>query len=98
MDPRNEKEKAEDLKLMKDPPSWNRWPILPVKKIPDNGGSGGRLEVGFLLAIGKPIVYLKNMYDLQELGVTTVKEIMEKVESKEYPSFDGIVDDGWIVD
>lgn len=98
MDPRNEKEKAEDLKLMKDPPSWHRWPILPVKKIPDNGGSGGRPEFGFLLAIGKPIVYLKNMYDLQELGVTTVKEIMEKVESKEYPSFDGIVDDGWIVD
>jgi hypothetical protein len=95
MDPRNEKEKAEDLKLMKDPLSWGRWPILPVKKIPDNGE---RQKVGFLLAIGKPIVYLKNMCDLQELGVTTVKEIMEKVEGKEYPSFEGIVDDGWTVD
>jgi len=95
MDPRNEKEKEEDLKLMKDPLLWYRWPILPVKKIPDNGE---RPKFGFLLAIGKPIVYLKNMYDLQELGVTTVKEIMEKVESKEYSSFDSIVDDGWIVD
>ena len=95
MDPRKEKEKEDDLKLMKDPLSWYRWPILPVKKIPDNGE---RPKFGFLLAIGKPIVYLKNMYDLQELGVTTVKEIMEKVESKEYPSFDSIVDDGWIVD
>ena len=95
MDPRNEKEKGEDLKLMKDPLSWYRWPILPVKKILDNGG---RPECGFLLVIGKPIVYLKNMYNLQELGVITIKEIMEKVERKEYPSFGGIVDDGWIVD
>lgn len=94
MDPRTEKEKAEDLKLMKDPLLWHRWPILPVKKVEN----GERPKFGFLLAIGKPIVYLKNMYDLQEFGVTTVKEIMEKVESKEYPSFEGIVDDGWIVD
>ena len=50
------------------------------------------------MAIGKPIVYLKNMYDLIDFGVTTVKEIMEKVEGKEYPSFESIVDDGWIVD
>jgi hypothetical protein len=98
MDSKNEKENAEDLKLMKDPLSWYRWPILPVKKIPDNGGSGGRPEFGFLLAIGKPIVYLKNMYDLQELGVTTVKEIIEKVAGKEYSSFERIIDDGWIVD
>lgn len=95
MDPRNEKEKVEDLKLIKDPLSWHRWPILPVKKIADNGE---RPKFGFLLAIGKPIVYLKNMYDLQDLGITTVKEIMEKIESKEYPSFERIVDDGWIVD
>lgn len=95
MDPRKEMEKELDLKLMKDPTSWAIWPILPVKKIPDNGE---RQEFGFLLAIGKPIVYLKNMYDLQELGVKTVKDIMEKVEGKEYPGFEGIVDDGWIVD
>lgn len=95
MDPREEKEKEDDLKLMKDPLSWYRWPILPVKKI---SGNGERPKLGFLLAIGKPIVYLKNMCDLQELGVTTVKEIMEKVESKEYANFECIVDDGWIVD
>jgi nucleoside 2-deoxyribosyltransferase len=95
MDPRKEKEKEEDLKLMKDPKSWAIRPILPVKKIPDNGEMP---EFGFLLATGKPIVYLKNMCDLQELGITTVKEVMEKVEGKEYPSFEGIVNDGWIVD
>ena len=95
MDPRDKKQKEEDVKLMKDPLSWYRWPILPVKKISDDGG---RPEFGFLLAIGKPIVYLRNMYDLMDLGVTTVKEIMEKIEGKEYPSFDSVVDDGWIVD
>lgn len=95
MDMMDEKEKTEDLKLMKDPQSWRRWPILPVKKLVENGE---RPKIGFLLAIGKPIVYLKNMYDLKDLGITTVKEIMEKVESKEYSSFDDIVDDGWTVD
>ena len=91
----DKKQKEEDLKLIKDPKSWHRWPILPVKKITNKGE---RPEFGFLLAIGKPIVYLKNMYDLIDFGVTTVKEIMEKVEGKEYPSFESIVDDGWIVD
>ncbi len=91
----NEKEKGEDLKLIKDPLLWRKWPILPVKKISDNGEIP---KFGFLLAIGKPIVYLTNMYDLQDLGITTVKEIMEKVDSKEYPNFESIVDDGWIVD
>lgn len=95
MDPRNEKQKEEDLKLMKDPESWIRWPILPVKKILDDGG---RPEFGFLLAIEKPTVFLGNMFDLHDLGVKTVKDIIEKVEGKEYPSFDSIVNDGWIVD
>lgn len=95
MDPRKEKEKEEDLTLMKDPTLWARWPILPVKKIPDNGEMP---EFGFLLATGKPIVYIKNMYDLQDMGITTVKDVMEKVEGKEYPNFKGIIDDGWIVD
>lgn len=95
MDPRDKKQKEDDLKLMKDPLSWYRWPILPVKKLVENGE---RPEFGFLLAIGKPIIYLKNMYDLKDLGITTIKEIMEKVESKEYSSFDSIIDDGWIVD
>ena len=96
MDPRDKKQKEEDLKLMKDPKSWYRWPILPVKKIPIQ--IGGRPEFGFLLATGKPIVYLKNMYDLIDLRATTVKEITEKVDGKEYPSFDSIINDGWIID
>lgn len=95
MDPRKEKEKEEDLKLMKDPTSWAVWPILPVKKISDNGDMP---EFGFLLATGKPVVYLKNMFDLQDLGIRTVKEISEKVEGKEYPNFEDIIRDGWIVD
>lgn len=95
MDPRKEKEKEEDLKLMKDSTYWAIWPILPVKKIPNNGEMP---EFGFLLATGKPVVYLKNMFDLQDLGIKTIKEITEKVEGKEYPSFEDIINDGWIVD
>ena len=46
MDPRKEKEKEDDLKLMKDPLLWHRWPMLPVKKMPDNGE---RQKFGFLI-------------------------------------------------
>jgi nucleoside 2-deoxyribosyltransferase len=95
LDPRKEKEKEEDLKLMKDHTSWAIWSMLPVKKMPDNGEMP---ECGFLLATGKPIVYLRNMYDLQDMGITTIKEIMEKIDGKDYPSFEDIVNDGWIVD
>ena len=95
MDPRDKKQKEDDLKLVKDPKLWYNWPILPLKKLPGNGEIP---EFGFLLAIGKPIVYLKNMYDLLDLRVTTIKQIMEKVEGKEYPSFENIIDDEWIVD
>lgn len=95
MDKIKEKEKETDLKLMKDPISWYNWPILPVKRMTDNGRSP---ESGFLLATGKPIVYLKNIFDLHDIGIKSVKEITEKIESREYPSFECIVNDGWMVD
>ncbi len=91
---RQEKERQDNLKMMKDPKKWGIWPMLPIKKIKRNED----MQVGFLLAVGKPIVYLRNFLDLKDLGITNVKEIMEKVPGKEYDSFDSLLDDGWVVD
>lgn len=91
-----EKERQENLAMMKGPKTWGIWPVLPIKKVKRTGNED--IQVGFLLAIGKPIVYLRNFLDLKELGITNIKEVMEKVPGKEYDSFDSLLDDGWIVD
>jgi hypothetical protein len=92
---RNDDNGNSGIKLMKDPKSWAMYPMLPVKKISDNHKMP---EFGFLLATGKSIVFLKNVFDLDDLGIRTVKDIIEKVDKEEYPSFEDIVKDGWIVD
>lgn len=91
----DEKERKEDLDMMKNPDTWWRWPILPMKKIEKEED---RPKLGFMLATGRPIVYTRNMYDLKDIGVKTVKEIMEKAPNKEYTGFEEILDDGWQVD
>lgn len=88
----DEKEREENINMMKDPGKWECWPILPMKRVvrkselPDSG---------FMLATGDPIVYLKNMYDLKG---GTVKDIMKNTPSKTYPNLEAVLDDGWIVD
>lgn len=91
----DEKERKEDLGMMKNPDTWLRWPILPMKKIEKEEE---RPKLGFMLATGKPIVYTRNMYELAHIGVKTVKEIMENVSNTEYASFEAVLDDGWQVD
>lgn len=91
----DEKERQENLKMIKDPGTWGCWPILPMKKI---RGEHDLHSVGFLLATGKPKLYLTNFLNLNDLGVRTVKEVDEKVPAKEYDSFENILDDGWVID
>lgn len=90
----NEEDKKENLKMMKDPGIWGCWPILPMKKVI----GPGMPKMGFMLATGKPILYLVNMCDLRRIGASTVQEVMEKVPSEEYTSFEKVLDDGWEVD
>lgn len=88
----DEKERKENLDIMKDPNKWVCWPILPMKKVVRKSELQ---DSGFMLATGEPIVYLKNMYDLKG---GTVKDIMKNTPSKTYESFDAILDGGWVVD
>ena len=90
---REEKERAENLKLMKSPDKWLCWPILPVKRVIVKTEMPA---IGFMLATGEPVVYLKNMYDLK--GGSSVKDIMENTPSKRYENFEEILNDGWLAD
>jgi len=90
----DEKERQECLKMMRDPGSWGLWPILPMKKLGEHGPN----MFGFMLATGKPKLYLRNFLDLQDIGIQTAKEADEKIRAKEYASFEAMIDDGWIVD
>jgi hypothetical protein len=87
--------RQDDLDMMKNPMTWHCWPILPIKK---RNESGGRPEFGLLLATKKPVVYLVGMFDLGDLGIKNTADIMKKVKSTAYSSFEAILDDGWIVD
>ena len=91
----DEKERQECLKMMRNPGTWGLWPILPMKKIREKHELP---ENGFLLATGKSKIYLKNFLELLDLGIKTAKEVDEKIQSKEYLSFEAMIDDGWIVD
>lgn len=87
-----EEEMQADLKMMKEPDSWPLWPLLPMKKVADTGNPG------FLLATGKPKLYLRNFLELKDIGIRTIGEVDEKIAAKEYTSFEEILDDGWIID
>lgn len=89
-------DRERDLAMMQSPNDWPNWPVLPIKKwdkekhqmdcacIIDEGPL--RQSVGIK-------VYLVSMYQLCEKS----KPLMEH-KSKEYPSLDALVADGWKVD
>lgn len=87
----NEAEKSKHIDMMVSPGKWPKYPVLPLKRPQDTGGP----EVGLLTAEGKPVVYLKNLFDL----VTgPVKAQVEGCPKMEYDSFEVMVMDGWEVD
>lgn len=94
MDDTDEKERQENLKMMKNPDTWGCWPILPMKKVEGHGPC----LVGFLLATGKPKLYLRNFMDLTGMGIRTIKEVDDRIDAKEYESFEDILIEGWVVD
>lgn len=91
----NKKMRQEDLDMMKNPGKWCRYPVLPIKRVDK---SGGEPEFGLLLPIKNPVVYLVNMWDLGDMGLKDTVDIMKKVKSIVYTSFEAILDDRWVVD
>jgi hypothetical protein len=81
-DPRRER----DVKMMRSPIEWPRWPMLPVKRSEKTGPP----ECGIMWATGEPIVYHCNMW--------AIPDDLTKAPQTKYDSFDAVVEAGWQVD
>lgn len=86
-----EKRKKENVEMMKHSGKWPRSPILPLI-------NREKRESALLLATGKPVIYLENIFALAELGVKNITDIQQKVKSTAFNSFEEIFDAGWEVD
>lgn len=81
-------DREDEMAFMKDPMQWPRWPFLPVKRRHSNGA----VQVGLMLEVGDgvpPTVYQCSMYQLNDL---------KNAEKIVYLDFEGLLDDGWVVD
>jgi hypothetical protein len=83
-------EVAESLAMMQEPNRWPKWPVLPVKRRHDKGGP----ECGLMIE-GRPTVYIANMFTLTPGALMPQ---LETTQSFGYPSYNDLVNDGWIVD
>ena len=99
-----QKEREEELYLIKSFPTWPRYPVCPmvnrVKKAPD-----GLPEVGFLLGadvmVKKAVIYHENFANLgklKEMGIVSIRDFGEKIKKTEYKDFNEMIDDGWKAD
>lgn len=83
----------DELNMMSNPGLWPRWPWLPMKRrkvgdLPDTGLLHADAEAG------KPTkLYKGNLYE----GLGWFPR-HDQAFWKEYPNFDAIVADGWVVD
>lgn len=78
----------DEMDMMKNPSEWPRWPVLPVKRRHSNGA----VQVGLMLEVEDgvhPTVYQCSMFQLRDL---------KNAEKIEYLDFEGLLDDGWVVD
>lgn len=98
-----EKERLEELYLIKSFPTWPH-PVCPmvnrIKRTQD-----GMPDVGFLLMsdvmANKAIIYHENFVNfgrLKEMGIVSARDFEEKVKKIEYKDFDEMIDDGWRAD
>lgn len=83
----------ENLKTVKCPISWKCWPLLSMTR-----GDIKNRELGFMLATGKPVIYIGNMYEIGLFGVMTLRNIMDTSQLVKYDSFDDMINDGWRMD
>jgi hypothetical protein len=79
-------DREREMAMMTGPNQWPLWPILPLKnRGPEWPELGFLREESFDTPI-RPVVFIGSIFE------------PDKAVPKEYLDFDGILDDGWIVD
>ncbi len=82
---------SEDIQFLKDQDNWVQWPVCPVKRYKGHSWP----DCGIVVVGGGHTVYEKNMFEL------VTGPIMDQVQGcpkHEYPSFEAMIADGWVVD
>lgn len=93
-----EKHRIEEHRLnlarMSDPGGWPRWPVLPVKR---RGHTTESFGIGIMVAVEGRLfhVYNASMFGLKP---GPLSDQLDQMERKEYKDYEGILDDGWVVD
>jgi hypothetical protein len=83
---------------------WPLWPILPVKNVMWRHVDSRLPWSAVIVAIGdndgkiEKRVYLIGPFDLKEHGITTTRDIRDKVEFLEYATWGEMIEAGWRVD
>lgn len=79
--------------MMREPMGWPMWPWLPVKQRSENPGEWPK-AFGCLFDDSRcslcPVIY--------DVNAHIIKDKDEVKILKSYPSFEAMVDDGWVVD
>jgi hypothetical protein len=89
------KTRDDHLYMMSHPAEWPRWPVLPIKRT-DPATGFPQTALMFAVADHLTDVYTGNMYTLKG---PRIKDAMDSCELlKTYIDYDGILDDGWVVD
>ena len=87
----------ENRRLMSNPASWPRWPILPVKRsIKDSYD----IECGMILAVQGYLttVIRVSFYEFNPPSGVPFVELIKELPHTKYDSLDELLADGWVVD
>ena len=84
----SEREQA-TIDMLKDPNTWPRWPVLPMKRLDDTEA------VGVVVAVSgyEYTLFKTNMY----LVPNTVEELL-KLDKEQFKSAEDVLAAGWVVD
>ncbi len=85
----------ESLSFMKQPLKWPNWPLLPVKRYHP------KIECGIMIDHRSALttVFIRNLFALEgATGTLTEDFINHSCVKYNYPDYQALVADGWMVD
>jgi hypothetical protein len=87
--------RAADLRVLIDPDSWPRWPVLPLKRWDKERHTW---DFGTVFADRRPIVYRVSIFAIDKPTGTKWGDIFAELSREEYESPAQMVVAGWEVD
>lgn len=93
------KSHAEMKAFIDDCRSWPNWPLLPMKRI----GQEGEIEGGLITPDYPTTIVRKLIWEVDAVALTIHQlqhdgEIVGPVETIRYADVDAMLDDGWVID